>query len=162
MLALLIPLGLALALVPFRDALSLSTVLLAFLLGVVAVSLVGGLLPAIGTAIVAGLAVNYFFVAPIHTFTIARPENAFSILTFIIVGSVVATIVDRSATLAAEAARRRAEANVLAALSVGVLGRGNEVQALLDQAVETFGMRSAALFETTPDGRGDVRRRGVG
>ena len=153
-LALLIPFALALALVPFRDVLSLSTVLLAFLLGVVAVSLVGGLLPAIGTAIVAGLVVNYFFVAPVHTFTIAQPENAFSILTFVIVGSVVATIVDRSAALTQEAVRRRAEANVLAALSVGVLGRGNGVQALLDQACETFGMRSAALFEATPDGRG--------
>ncbi len=102
----------------------------------------------------AGLVVNYFFVAPIDTFTIAEPENAFSILTFVIVGSVVATIVDRSAALAEEAARRRAEANVLAALSVGVLGRGNGVQALLDQACETFGMRSAALFETAADGRG--------
>lgn len=152
-LALVIPLGLALALLPFRDALSLSTVLLAFLLGVVAASLVGGLLPAIGTAVVAGLVVNYFFVAPVHTFTIAEPENAFAIVTFIIVGSVVATIVDRSTALAQEAARRRAEANVLAALSVGVLGRGNGVQALLDQARETFGMRSAALFEATPDRR---------
>ena len=153
-LAVLIPLGLTLALLPFRDALSLSTVLLAFLLGVVATSLVGGLLPAIGTAVVAGLLVNYFFVPPVGTFTIAEPENAFAILAFVIVGSVVATIVDRSAALAQEAARRRAEANVLASLSVGVLGRGNGVKALLDQACETFGMRSAALFEATADGRG--------
>ena len=44
-LAPLIPVALTLALLPFRDSLSLSTVLLAFLLGVVATSLVGGLLP---------------------------------------------------------------------------------------------------------------------
>ena len=162
MLALLIPVGLALVLVPFRDALSLSTVLLAFLLGVVAVSLVGGLLPAIGTAVVAGLAVNYFFVAPVGTFTIARPENAFSILTFVIVGSVVATIVDRSATLAAEAARRRAEANVLAALSVGVLGRGNEVQALLDQAVRDVRHAQRGAVRDLSRRTGRVRRRGIG
>jgi two-component system sensor histidine kinase KdpD len=152
-LAPIIPIGLTLALLPFRDVLSLSTVLLAFLLGVVATSLVGGLLPAIGTAVVAGLLVNFYFVAPVGTFTIAEPENAFAILAFVIVASVVATIVDRSTALTQEAARRRAEANVLASLSAGVLGRGNGVKALLDQACETFGMRSAALFETTVNGR---------
>lgn len=152
-LALLIPAGLTLALLPFRDALSLSTILLAFFLGVVASSLVGGLVPAIATAVVAGLLVNYFFVPPVGTFTIAEPENAFAIVTFVIVASVVATIVDRSTALAQEAARRRAEANVLASLSVGVLGRGDGVKALLDQARETFGMRSAALFETTSSSR---------
>jgi len=155
-LAPVIPIVLTLALLPFRDALSLSTVLLAFLLGVVATSLVGGLLPAIGTAVVAGLLVNFYFVAPVGTFTIAEPENAFAIVTFVIVGSVVATIVDRSAALSQEAARRRAEANVLASLSVGVLGRGNGVKALLDQACETFGMRSAALFESSVSDRAMV------
>jgi two-component system sensor histidine kinase KdpD len=153
-LAVVIPVVLTVALHPFRGSLTLSTELLAYLLGVVAVSLVGGLLPAIITALVAGLLANYFFVEPVGTFTIAAPQNAFAIASFVLVGSIVATIVDRSAALAQEAARRRAEANVLASLSVGVLGRGNGVRALLDQACETFGMRSAALFEATPDGRG--------
>jgi len=153
-LAVVIPVVLTVALHPFRGSLTLSTELLAYLLGVVAVSLVGGLLPAIITALIAGLLANYFFVEPVGTFTIAAPQNAFAIASFVVVGSVVATIVDRSAALAQEAARRRAEANVLASLSVGVLGRGNGVRALLDQACETFGMRSAALFEATPDGRG--------
>ncbi len=152
-LAPVIPLALTLVLLPLRDALSLSTVLLAFLLGVVATSLVGGLLPAVGTAVIAGLFVNYFFVSPVGTFTIAEPQNAFAIVSFIVVASVVATIVDRSVALSEEAARRRAEANVLASLSVGVLGRGNGVRALLEQACETFGMRSAALFESTADRR---------
>ena len=149
----LIPVVLALVLVPLRDALSLSTVLLGFLLGVVASSLIGGLLPAVGTAVVAGLLVNFYFVPPVGTFTIAEPQNAFALVSFVIVASVVATIVDHSAALSKEAARRRAEANVLASLSVGVLGRGNGVQALLEQARETFGMRSAALFERLDDGR---------
>jgi two-component system, OmpR family, sensor histidine kinase KdpD len=152
-LAAVIPIGLTLALLPFRDALSLSTILLAFLLGVVATSLVGGLFPAIATSLVAGLLVNFYFVPPVGTFTIAEPENAFAIVAFVIVGSVVATIVDRSAALTQEAARRRAEATVLASLSAGVLGRGNGVRALLEQACETFGMRSAALFESSADGR---------
>ncbi|MDP2013472.1 MAG: sensor histidine kinase KdpD [Actinomycetota bacterium] len=151
-LAPLIPVLLTALLLPFGDSLSLSTVLLAFLLGVVASSLVGGLLPAIVTAVVASLLVNHEFVEPVGSFTIAEPQNAFAILAFVLVAAVIATIVDRSASLAQEAGKRRAEANVLASLSVGVLGRENGVRALLDQACETFGMRSAALFETA--GRG--------
>jgi two-component system sensor histidine kinase KdpD len=45
---------------------------------------------------------------------------------------------------------------VLAALSVGVLRRSDGVRALLDQSRETFGMRSAALFEVGDDGRVSV------
>jgi two-component system sensor histidine kinase KdpD len=137
---------------PVREHLSLSTILLAYLLGVVASSLVGGLLPAIATAVEASLLANYFFVPPVGTFTISQPENAFAIAVFVLVGAVVATIVDRSASRADAAARRGAEANVLAAMSTGVLRRQDGVRALLDEACETFGMRSAALFESADGG----------
>ena len=146
-LGLAIPVVLTALLLPVRDSLSLSTVLLAFLLGVVATSLVGGLVPAVVTAVEASLLANFYFVPPVGTFTIAEPENAFAIAVFVGVGAVVATIVDRSAVRAAQAARRGAEANVLVSLSAGVLRRQDGVRALLDQARETFGMHSAALFE---------------
>jgi len=151
--AVCLPVALTAVLLPARDALSLSTVLLAFLAGVVASSLVGGLGPAVATAVGASLLANYYFVPPVGTFTIAEPENAFAIAVFVIVGAIIATIVDRSAARAAEAARRGAEASVLAALSAGVLRRQDGVRALLDQARETFGMSSAALFERQSDGR---------
>jgi len=149
-LAVALPLLLTALLHPIRDSVTLSTVLLAYLIGVVLSSLVGGLPPAVVTAVEASLLANYYFVPPVGTFTIAEPENAFAIVVFIGVGAVVATIVDRSAARAAEAARRGAEANVLASLSAGVLRRRDGVRALLDQARETFGMTSAALFETVP------------
>ena len=157
LLAPLLPAVLTAVLLPFRSGLSLSTVLLAYLLGVVASSLVGGLLPAIATALVAGLLANWFFTPPYGTLTIAQPENAFAILVFVVVGAAVATVVDRSAARAQEAARRRAEANVLASLSAGVLRRGDGVKALLDQARETFAMTGAALFEATGERTDDVR-----
>jgi two-component system sensor histidine kinase KdpD len=152
-LAVTLPFAVTAVLLPFDQALSLPTVLLAYLLGVVASSLVGGLVPAILTAVIAGLAANYFFVHPVRTFTIAEPENAFALMVFVLVGAVIATIVDRSVALSQEAARRRAEANVLLSLSTAVLGRDNGVQAVLDQACTTFGMRSAALFEDSEGGR---------
>jgi two-component system sensor histidine kinase KdpD len=146
-LAVLLPVVVTIALLPLRDALALTTVMLAYLLGVVASSLVGGLAPAIGTSVVASGLVNWFFTPPVGELTIAEPENAFAILVFVLVGAVVATIVDRSAARAEEAARRRAEANVLASLTAGVLRRGDGVRALLDQACETFAAPGAALFE---------------
>lgn len=146
-LAVTIPFAVTAVLAPFHRVLSLSTVLLAYLLGVVASSLVGGLAPAVATALIASLAVNFFFVHPVRTFTIAQPENAFALLVFVLVGAVIASIVDRSVALSQESARRRAEANILLSLSTEVLGRENGIQALLDQACTTFGMRSASLFE---------------
>ena len=156
-LAIAIPVGVTLALLPFRDSLALTTVVLAYLLGVVGSSLVGGRAPAIATSVVAGALANWFFTPPYGEVTIAQPENAFALLVFVAVGAVVATIVDRSAARAREAARRRAEANVLASLSVGVLRRRDGVRALLDQACETFGMTGAALFETLPAPSGGER-----
>jgi len=150
LLAVALPLIVTALLHPIRESLTLSTILLAYLLGVVLSSLVGGLPPAVVTAVEASLLANYYFVPPVGTFTIAEPENAFAIAVFVGVGAIVATIVDRSAARASEAARRGAEANVLASLSAGVLRRRDGVRALLDQARETFGMTSAALFETTP------------
>jgi two-component system sensor histidine kinase KdpD len=152
-LAVLIPLLVTVLMHPFRDSLSLSTELFVYLLGVAGVALVGGLAPAIVTALLASLLANFYFVPPVGTFTIAEPENAFAIAVFVLVGGVIATVVDRSAARAAQAARRGAEANVLASMSAGVLRRQDGVRALLDEARETFGMRSAALFERTEDGR---------
>ncbi|MFN8170147.1 MAG: DUF4118 domain-containing protein [Candidatus Nanopelagicales bacterium] len=143
-----LPILLTALLLPFRDAIGLSTVLLAYLLGVVASSLIGGLAPALVTALAASLLANWYFTPPYYELTIAEPENVFAIFVFLAVAAIVATVVDRSAARAQEAARRRAEANVLASLSAGVLRRGDGVRALLDQARETFGMTGAALFES--------------
>ena len=155
-LAIGLPVLLTAALLPFRDVLTLNTILLAYLLGVVASSLVGGLAPAVVTALLASLLANYWFVPPVGTFTIAEPENAFAIVVFVAVGSVIASIVDLSAARAKQANRNAAEANVLASLSAGVLRRQDGVRAVLEQARETFGMTSAALFEKGADGRTSV------
>jgi two-component system, OmpR family, sensor histidine kinase KdpD len=155
-LAIGIPIVLTAVLLPFRDVLTLTTILLAYLLGVVASSLVGGLAPAVVTAVLASLLANFWFVPPVGTFTIAQPENAFAIAVFILVGSVIASIVDLSAARAQRANRNAAEASVLASLSAGVLRRQDGVRALLEQVRETFGMTSAALFELDADGRRTV------
>jgi two-component system sensor histidine kinase KdpD len=155
-LAIGLPVLVTAALLPLRDIVTLTTILLAYLLGVVASSLVGGLAPAVVTALLASLLANYWFVPPVRTFTIAQPENAFAIVVFVLVGSVIASIVDISAARAQRASRNAAEASVLASLSAGVLRRQDGVRAVLEQARETFGMASAALFEVRADGSTSV------
>lgn len=145
--AVVIPLLVTLLLWPLGGSVSLTTVVLTYLVGVVGTALIGGLAPAILTSLVAALAANWFFTEPIGTFTINEPENAFSLVVMVAVGAIVASIVDRGVARADDAARSQAEANVLAAMSAGVVSRVDGVRGLLDQARETFTMRGATLFE---------------
>ena len=152
--AIVVPVVLTLLLHVFRGQVSLVTIMLAYLLGVVLAALVGGLAPAVVTAVVAGLLANWFFTAPYGTFTIAQPENAFALVVFAVVAAAVASIVDRSAARAERAARRESEVAILASLASGVVQQGEDVTALLEQTRETFGMRAASLLEARDAGPG--------
>ena len=107
---------------------------------VVATALVGGLWPAVLAALRSSLALNFLFVPPTRTLSIADPENAFAILVFVVVGEAVASVVDRSARRTAEAVRARAEANALAVLAHSLLHSGDDPVELLRQAGEVLGM----------------------
>ena len=102
------------ALLPWRDGLALTTVLLVFLLGVVASSLVGAL-AARGRGRGRRRAPRWtrFFTPPVGC-TITQPENAFALVVFVLVGAVVASVVDRTHAAHGQAARGRAEADLLA------------------------------------------------
>ncbi len=125
----------------------LSTVLLVYLTLTVAVALVGGLGPALASAVLGSLAVNYFFTPPLHTFTIAEPQNVFALLVFLVVAAAVSSVVHLAARRAAEAARGQAEAATLASLAGSALRGGDDSAALLERMRSTFAMTSAALHE---------------
>ena len=115
--AVAVPAVLAAALLPWRDTFTLSTVLLVFLLGVLANALIGGVLPAALGALIAGLLANFLFTPPFGSLTIAQPANIFALVVFVVVGVTVASIVDRSRRRARDAARGRTEAQLLAAVA---------------------------------------------
>ncbi len=146
--AVLLPCILAAALLPWRGSLGLSTVLLVFLLGVLGNALIGGVLPAAVAAVIASLLANYVYTPPFGSFTITQPENAFAIVVFVVVGVTVASVVDRSTLRARQAARGRAEAQLLAAAATSVINTTDPVHALLEQARVGFGMRSVLLLLT--------------
>jgi two-component system sensor histidine kinase KdpD len=126
---------------------SLSTDILAFLLLVVAVALVGGLLPALLAASLGFLLLNYFFTPPVRMFTVAERENLFALFAFLVVAFSVSMVVDVAARRTREASGARAEAATLFTLAGSVLRGSRPLPALLEQVRETFALDSVTLLE---------------
>ena len=68
-----------------------------FFIGVLVVALLGGVAPAALSAVLSGLLLNYFLIEPRHTFTIAEPDSAVTIVVLLLVAVAVAVLVDGAA-----------------------------------------------------------------
>lgn len=106
-LGVLLPIGLCAALVPVRAEVNLVSDMLLFLALSVLVSMVGGLAPALVSAVVGSLLLNYFFTPPFHTLEIRDANNALAIVVFVALAVVVSTAVDLAERRRREAARVR-------------------------------------------------------
>lgn len=115
------------ALLPFRDELAVESVLLLYLLVVVATAAVGAVWPASAAAIAAVGLVNWFFTPPHHTLTIAEGEHVLALVVFLVVALVIALYVTVADRHASESIAVRAEA--------AALDRANELRAALLNAV---------------------------
>ncbi|WP_316780747.1 sensor histidine kinase KdpD [Streptomyces sasae] len=121
--------------------------MLLYLTLTVAAALVGGLAPALASAVVGSLLLNWYFTPPVHTLTIADPKNIVAIAIFVGVAVSVASVVDLAARRTHQAARLRAESEILSFLAGNVLRGETSLEELLERVRETFGMESAALLE---------------
>ncbi|MFJ3905780.1 ATP-binding protein [Streptomyces sp. NPDC090025] len=146
------PLPLALLLGTVAPGMGLANDMLLFLALTVAAALVGGLLPALASAAVGSLVLNWFFTPPIGRLTIADPENVVALAIFAGVGASVASVVSLAARRTHQAARLRAEAETLSFLAGSVLRGETGLDALLERVRETFAMDSVALLERAADG----------
>jgi two-component system, OmpR family, sensor histidine kinase KdpD len=146
-LAAVLPLLLTIALTHLRGSLNLTSDVLLYLLTVVAVALIGGLWPALGAAVAASLLLNYYFIPPLHRWTIAERNNTLALVVFIAVGGMVAAVVDLAARRTTEAAHASAEAEALSTLAGDVLRGESVLPALLDRVRQLFGLTSVALLE---------------
>ncbi|WP_432102170.1 ATP-binding protein [Streptomyces sp. bgisy091] len=124
---------------------------LLFLFLTVAAALLGGLAPALASAAAGSLLLNYWFTPPTHTLTVQDPENFVAIVIFFAVAVAVASVVDLAARRTHQAARLRAESEILSALAGSVLRGATALDALLDRVRETFAMESVALLERRSD-----------
>jgi two-component system sensor histidine kinase KdpD len=97
-------LALAFALQQF---LSLANLSLAFLTAVLVAAARYGLTPSLYASLLSVLAYNFFFLPPLHTFTIADPENVLTLVAFL-VAAVIASNLGAGTRAQAMAARSRA------------------------------------------------------
>ena len=134
-----------------RDELSLPSDILLYLGAVVAVALIGGFYPAILAAVAGFLLLNFYFVPPIHRFTIYERENLLALIVFLLIAGAVSAVVDRSARTTSDAARARAEAETLSTMAGSVLRGSRPLPALLDQVREAFQLTGVTLLERRPE-----------
>ncbi|MEU7583167.1 sensor histidine kinase KdpD [Streptomyces sp. NPDC041068] len=131
--------------------LGLANDMLLFLTLTVAAALLGGLLPALASAAVGSLLLNYYFTPPLHLWTISNNKNIVAIAVFVGVAVSVASVVDLAARRTHQAARLRAESEILSFLAGSVLRGETSLDALLERVRETFAMESVALLERESD-----------
>ncbi|KPI09159.1 osmosensitive K+ channel signal transduction histidine kinase [Actinobacteria bacterium OK074] len=127
--------------------LGLANDMLLFLALTVSAALLGGLLPALASAAVGSFLLNYFYTPPLHRLTIADPRNIVALVIFVGVAVSVASVVDLAARRTHQAARLRAESEILSFLAGSVLRGETGLEELLERVRETFAMESAALLE---------------
>lgn len=131
--------------------LGLANDMLIFLALTVASALLGGLWPTLASAAPGSLLLNYYFAPPLHLWTIADPKNIVAVAVFFGVAVSVASVVGVAARRTHQAARLRAESEILSFLAGSVLRGETTLNALLERVRETFAMESVALLERSGD-----------
>ena len=134
---------------------SVASEVVTFQVLIVATALVGGFWPALFAAVGSGLSINYFFIPPLYTITIAEPRNALTLVLHVVVAVLVSYVVDRAARLTRAARRASEESEVLATVAGSVLRGENAAQAIVERAREAFGMSSVRLVDIGRAGAGD-------
>jgi two-component system sensor histidine kinase KdpD len=133
------------ATIPFRDSIALSTELLLLLAAVLVIAAVGGRVVAAVAAVLASLLVNWFFVEPFNTLTIAEPENIVSLAVFVAVAITVGSLVDTAARRAYESQQARIEATALARSAATLAAHPDALPGLIEQIRITFALDRVRL-----------------
>lgn len=148
--------SLVIALVQLR--VRISNISLVYLLVVLWLAAVYGRGPAILASVLAFLAYDYFFIEPLHTFTVANPAEWLSLsallMTSLVIGQLTAMVRAR-AEEARQSQRRTATLYALAQTIVRTADQERLDAALVAQVVEVFGaqgVRAASLVLRGPDG----------
>ena len=131
-----------------REHVELPTTLLVFLTWVLLIAAVGGRLVAAIAAVLASLLVNWYFVEPRHTFTIAQPENVTALVVFVVVAFAVGSLVDTASRRSLEARVARFEAEALTRSAASLSTDAEPMPALVDEVRSIFGLASVRLVRT--------------
>jgi len=128
-----------------RSSLSLSTVFLVYLIAILALSTWSGALVGVLGAVLASGLENYYFVNPLHTLVVARPDDVVALGAFLLFAVSASVVVNRFAQRSHEADRARAEAQILAGAAANVAASHEDLQPLLESLRTVFAASSVAL-----------------
>jgi two-component system sensor histidine kinase KdpD len=123
---------------PYVPVLSLGVL---YLFAVLPVAVAYGLVFAIAVSVASMLAFNWFFLPPVHTFTLADSSNWFALAVYLGTAVVVSELAARSRRRAASAEQRERESALLADLATELL-RGR----LLEEELEEIASRAAGVL----------------
>jgi two-component system sensor histidine kinase KdpD len=134
-----------------RSSLSNSTEFLAYLILVLALTTWGGAAVGVVSGIAAFGVENYYFVTPLHTLQVSRPDDAVSLAGFLIFAVGASMVMSRFARRSHEADRARAEAQILAKAVANVGTSPEDFLPILDSLRAVFNASAVALL-TRNDG----------
>ncbi|HEU0180955.1 MAG TPA: sensor histidine kinase KdpD [Agromyces mariniharenae] len=130
----------------FHTESSITSDVLAYQLLVIVVALVGGLWPALFAAVLSGLTLNFLFIPPLYTLTIAEPRQLLALVFYVANALLVSLVVDQAARRTREARRAAAESQLLATISGSVLRGEDALQAMVTRTREAFGLSGVRLL----------------
>jgi len=141
---LLMPL-LTVVMTQIRSSLSPSSVFLRYLVAILAFATwAGALVGVLGALFASGLE-NYYFVKPLHTLEVARPDDVVAIVAYLLFAVAASVLVHRFAQSTHEAERARAEAQILAGAAASVAASHEDLVPLLESLRTVFAAKSVAL-----------------
>jgi two-component system sensor histidine kinase KdpD len=126
-----------------------TTVAMTFMVGILLVAANWGLRHAVYLSILSAAALNFFFLAPVLTFTIGDSRNWVALFAFLVTGIVASQLAERAREEAALSRRRQREAELLYEFCQQMLVTGSVVDLLnsLPQMIAaTFGLAGAAVY----------------
>lgn len=138
-----------------------TTVALTLLIWVLIVSALWGLRYALFTAFLATAVFNFYFLPPVHTFTIAGTQNWIALFSFLTTAVIASQLSDRARKQTEEAVGRRRELERLYNFSQQLLTADNVLQLLNtvpQHVVESFGVAAAAVYVQD---KGNIYRSGI-
>jgi two-component system sensor histidine kinase KdpD len=137
------------ALAPFQHKVGLLNEGLLFLLLTLLISSTWGWQVGLFAAVLSNLALNFFFVPPLHRLIVHGPTNVFALFVFLLVSLVGGSLLSTARAAARQARRRQAETEVLLSLSRTMIGRTEPRDALIalcQEVVQAFDARGAAVL----------------
>ena len=121
-----------------------SSAALAFVLAVIGAAVLGGMHAGLAASFLSFLSLNFFFTAPVGTFSVAKTEDLVALVVFLVISATVGALVSRAVAQRDRAEVREREARLLQHLGTRLLS-GEPARGVL----ERFGQAAIDLLGLT-------------